>query len=295
MKTFYQLLLRWYDHHGRDLPWRHTHDPYAILVSEMMLQQTQVDRVITYYQRWMKQFPNWKTLSCATNVEILQAWAGLGYNRRALNLRNIAQQIVDHRLPQNAEEWKAQKGIGDYTAAAICSFSLNQRILPIDTNIRRVLSRVFLGIPYPQLIHDRKIQTHIDDILPQRRRFTDIPQALFDLATSICKKTPNCEQCPLKTTCRSASKFLNNRVRTPKQMIKKPTERRHRNKPYPDRIYRGHILKLVREHKQLCISSVGTLIDPNFDKTLDTIWVQDMIERMIKDKLILKTKKRLHL
>ena len=295
MNHFSQALLRWYKRYGRDLPWRHTRDSYAILVSEIMLQQTQVDRVIQYYQTWMSRFPDWKTLSRATTPEILEAWAGLGYNRRALSLRAIAQYIVNHGQPQNETEWKILKGIGDYTAAAVSLFALNQRVLPIDTNIRRVLGRVFLGIPYPQLRHDKRIQRRLDDILPKHGRYADIAQALFDLATITCKKIPDCASCPLQKDCKAASKFLSNRVRIPKQMIKKPIERRHRNKPYPDRIYRGRILKLVREHKHISISSIGRHIDPDFDKDLDTIWVQDIIDRMIKDKLLHKTKQSLHL
>lgn len=286
MKKISIKLLRWYDRYGRNLPWRNTKDPYKILVSEIMLQQTQVDRVLLFYNRWIKQFPHWKELASSSTEELLQAWAGLGYNRRAITLRQIAQHVVTHGLPQTMEQWKTLKGVGDYTAAALCAFSFNQRVLPIDTNIRRVLGRVFLGIPYPQLIDDKRIQRRLDDILPQRGRYADIPQALFDLATITCKKIPDCGSCPLQKDCKAASKFLSNRVRIPKQMLKKPIERRHRNKPYPDRIYRGRILNMVRKHKKLPISSLGKLIDPDFDKDLDTIWVQEMIERMIKDQLI---------
>lgn len=283
MSLVSKKLLAWYDRHGRDLPWRHTRDPYKILVSELMLQQTQVDRVLFFYSRWLKQYPTWKKLARATNEEVIRAWAGLGYNRRALMLRDIARTIAQHGIPKTEQEWRALKGIGTYTAAAVSAFAMNERTMPVDTNIRRVLGRFFLGVPYPQPTHDVRIGKKIDDLLPKRGRYADVPQALFDLATEICKKNPNCAQCPLRTSCKAAQKFLTGRVRIPKQMVKKAHEQRHRNKPFPDRIYRGRILKLVREQKKVKLEMVGPSIDPTFDVKQDSTWVDNMINRMIKD------------
>src|SRR5688572_3982677 len=115
----WQKLLHWFDHEGRKLPWRDTRDPYRILVSEIMLQQTQVSRVIDFYRAWMKQFPTWNALAKASNSEIIHAWAGLGYNRRGLMLRDIAKQIVHDGIPKSREAWLALKGVGPYTADAL--------------------------------------------------------------------------------------------------------------------------------------------------------------------------------
>lgn len=282
------ILLHWYRKHGRTLPWRETRDPYKILVSEIMLQQTQVDRVKVFYKNWLKLFPTWKKLAQASNADVIHAWAGLGYNRRALALRNIAQQVVEHGVPTNREEWMRLKGVGPYTSAALSAFALKQRELPIDTNIRRVLGRFFLGKPYPDLDDDKKLNTLVDLILPKRGHYYDVPQAIFDLATIICTKTPDCDKCPLKKECKSAKKFLSGSVQPPKRMVKKAIESKHRDKKYPDRIYRGRILKLVREQKKVTLQKVGPQIDPHYDQIADETWVNNMIKRLVKDELIKK-------
>ncbi|HBK33847.1 TPA: A/G-specific adenine glycosylase [Candidatus Uhrbacteria bacterium] len=288
-------LLRWYRQHGRDLPWRQTRDPYRILVSEIMLQQTQVSRVMIFYKRWLTQFPTWESLAEATNGQVIMVWSGLGYNRRSLVLRDIAKHIIAHGVPSTPEAWEKIKGVGPYTAAAICAFALHQRTLPIDTNIRRVLGRVLFGIPYPTLKMDKKIVQSADFVLPKRGAFYDVPQALFDLATSTCTKVPACASCPLKAICKSAPRFLSGHVRIPKIMIKKAKESRHRNKPYPDRIYRGKILKFVREHPETFLKTIGPMIDPHFDLSLDQAWIKAMIVRLQKEGLIALKHHRLFL
>jgi len=287
-------LLKWYKKHGRDLPWRHTDNPYKILVSEIMLQQTQVDRVRLFYQAWLKQFPDWKTLAKASNKDVIRAWAGLGYNRRALMLRDAAKQVVQNGLPHTKEAWQSIKGIGPYTAAAISVFAQKQRHLPIDTNIRRVLGRLLLNKPFVQQKDDEKLQSMCDVILPKSGNFYDVPQAIFDLATMVCTKSPTCSVCPFKSVCPMSNKFLSGAVRIPKQSINRAKETKHRNKPYPDRIYRGRILKQVRESKTgVRHHTLGPLIDPTFDKNLDTQWFMAMIDRLIKDELIEQKQKRL--
>jgi A/G-specific adenine glycosylase len=283
-------LLCWYDKHGRDLPWRHTRDPYRILVSEIMLQQTQVSRGLIFYERWLAVFPDFPTLAKASNADVIRMWSGLGYNRRALALRDVAKQVVEGGTPSTAQEWLALKGIGPYTSAAICAFAFKQRIIPIDTNIRRVLGRLLFGVTYPQPNVDDNIRRAINKILPKRGRYYDVPQALFDLATLVCTKTPSCATCPLRATCPASAKFLSGRVRIPKQSIKKSIESRHRDKPYPDRIYRGRILALVTKTKHVTIRTVGATIDPSYDPTLDHSWLLAMIARLTKDGLISRTK-----
>ncbi|MDA1038190.1 MAG: A/G-specific adenine glycosylase [bacterium] len=279
-------LLRWYDKSGRVLPWRGTRDPYRILVSEIMLQQTQVTRVLLFYKKWLKRFPNWTELANASNADVILAWAGLGYNRRALVLRDIAKEVVAHGVPASREEWLQLKGVGPYTASALTIFSLRQRSLPIDTNIRRVLGRLFLGLPYSQPNDDPTFQLKGWELL-ETERFYDVPQALFDLAAIHCTKVPDCASCPLRKDCRSAQVFLRGEVVVPKRMNKKTYERKHRNKPYPDRIYRGRLLRLVRESDGFLVREIGKKIDKDFDPKLDAKWLHAMIKRMKNDKLVI--------
>lgn len=279
-----QTLLAWYKTNGRDLPWRKTRSAYHILVSEVMLQQTQVSRVIDYYQRWLKRFPDWVSLAEAKTDEVIHYWSGLGYNRRGLMLRSIAQHVVIHGEPTTEEEWLKLKGIGPYTAAAISAFALKLRTLPIDTNIRRVLGRVTLGIPFPQLTDDEAIRKATTDFLPTRGNYFDIPQALFDLATSVCTKSPQCAICPLKKNCKSAALFLSGKIEVPKRTIKQANENKHLNKPYPDRIYRGRILKAVKDAKNgITFLKIAETIDPMFNEETDADWMLAMLNRLTKE------------
>lgn len=294
MGTFYHMtlssrLLAWYDTHGRDLPWRKTRDPYRILVSEIMLQQTQVSRGLIFYERWLTQFPDWNSLAAASNADVIRAWAGLGYNRRALMLRDIARQVVERGVPSTEEGWRALKGIGPYTAAAISAFALKQRALPIDTNIRRALGRLQFGVTYPQPDIDDRIRASIDEILPKRGRFYDVPQSLFDLATTHCTKVPTCATCPMRSACPAAKQFLSGTVRAPKQMVKKAVESKHRDKKFPDRIYRGRILKLVRENGPVDVDAIGPSIDARYQKKQDRAWVLAMVDRLAADGMVRRT------
>lgn len=288
MNPFF-LALRWYKKHGRDLPWRKTRKPYHILVSEIMLQQTQVDRGILYFDRWLKRFPSWRSLARAPKSEVLKAWSGLGYNRRALYLKSVAEHVVTHGLPQTEQEWGSLKGVGEYTAAAISIFSQNRRVIPIDTNIRRILGRVFFGKPFSTPKDDGRIRQEAERKLRKIGEYRDVPQALFDIANLYCKKTPLCEVCPLKRTCKAAPKFLSGKVRIPKRSIKKPLEHVREGKTFPDRIYRGRILRVVKDQGALPKSEIGPLIDPVYRKQ-DEAWVTAMIERLIKDGLIVRRK-----
>lgn len=294
--TAAQKLLRWFDAHGRDLPWRQTRDPYRILVSEIMLQQTQVPRVVLFYAKWLKRFPHWESLARASNADVIRAWAGLGYNRRAIMLRDIARIVSKSGVPISEEDWRALKGVGPYTAAALAAFSLRERAFPIDTTIRRVGDRLLLGVPFPNPKQDERLRTAGMNFLPARGRFYDVPQALFDLATAICTKDPSCATCPMRTDCPAAKKFLSGRVRIPKMMIKKTVESRHRDKKYPDRIYRGRILKLIRESKNgVSLKTIGPNIDPAFNTERDEAWLLRMLDRMEKDGMVKITKQNIRL
>jgi A/G-specific adenine glycosylase len=174
------LLLDWYAKNGRDLPWRHTTDPYAILVSEIMLQQTQVDRVIPRYLAWLERWPTVEALAAAPSAEVIVAWQGLGYNRRALNLQRAARYVAEHGWP---EDLTVLPGVGPYTAGAVGNFAFGRDVLPVDVNIRRIQERT--GEQFD----------------------STCTQALFDLGATIClARIPRCEICPLAAGCPSRGK-----------------------------------------------------------------------------------------
>ncbi|HYM63450.1 MAG TPA: A/G-specific adenine glycosylase [Gaiellaceae bacterium] len=170
-------LLAWFDEHGRELPWRRTRDPYTILLSEVMLQQTQVERVVPRYREWLARWPTADALAAAPLAEVIRAWQGMGYNRRAVSLHRAARQIADRGWPKDLTELP---GVGPYTAAAISSFALGRPVLPVDTNVARVQERT-------------------------GERFSHRSgQALMDLGATIClARIPRCEICPLAFGCPS--------------------------------------------------------------------------------------------
>jgi len=295
MSPFLRALLPWYRQHGRDLPWRKTQDPYQIFMSELMLQQTQVDRVIPLYERWLKQFPTWKKLAEAETSALIHGWAGLGYNRRALFARESAKQVVADRVPKTEDGWRTLKGVGPYMAAALTEFVNHKRALVIDTNIRRVIGRVFLKLPYPRPIDDASILKVLEKETPLRgSQHSDMPQALMDLASGICSiRRPKCEICPLRTPCKARPGFEKG-IYDDTKPRKKVTERIRDNKKYPDRIYRGRILAWVRENGATDMRHLGAKIDPEFSLN-DQDWVEAMIERMVKDGLLKKDGRKIEL
>jgi len=161
-----QEIFTWYKTNQRSLPWRTTTDPYAILVSEIMLQQTQVDRVIPYYERFMRTFPNWEALANADKRTLLQHWSGLGYNQRALRLQETAKQIVVEggRIPKTEEELCKLPGIGPYTACAVLAFAENQEVPGVDTNIRRVLIH---KLKLSEAIGKKELATIAQSLIPR--------------------------------------------------------------------------------------------------------------------------------
>ena len=204
MPSLQDSLLRWYAAKGRDLPWRKTRDPYAILVSEVMLQQTQVDRVVSKYEAWLARYPDWKRLAAASRADVLKVWSGLGYNNRALRLHALAKTLVEQhgsKLPETEEELRKLPGIGPYTAGAITVFSYNRPGLCIDVNIERIVKRAFFT--RRQHLTKEQLATTFLRSFPKGRA-TDWGNALMDLGSVVCTpSTPNCAACPLSHGCRS--------------------------------------------------------------------------------------------
>ena len=206
-QRFRRHLLAWYRAHGRDLPWRNTSDPYHILVSEIMLQQTQVDRVLPKYHEWLGKYPSFEVLAEAPASEVLATWYPLGYNIRPHRLQSIAQQAVANhggQLPSDAETLLAFKGIGEYTAGAIRSFAFRQRAAILDTNVARVLYRVFIGAGDIKSHAMKKRLWALSESLVPHKQVFDFNQALMDFGATQCPaRKPRCLVCPMKKYCRS--------------------------------------------------------------------------------------------
>jgi A/G-specific adenine glycosylase len=206
-RRFRTRLLTWYGKHGRDLPWRRTDDPYHILVSEIMLQQTQVDRVLPKYAEWLDKFPSLDALASADEAHVSDTWRPLGYNIRPKRLQAIAREAVaryDGQLPADEETLLSFKGIGAYTAGAIRSFAFRQRAAILDTNVARVLFRVFVGAGDPKSYAMKKHLWAVSEALVPRAQVFDFNQALMDLGAMVCvARNPKCLVCPMAKSCRS--------------------------------------------------------------------------------------------
>ncbi len=204
---FRRVLLRWYDQHGRDLPWRTTGDPYHILVSEVMLQQTQVDRVLPKYHEWLGKYPSFEALAEADEAEVSATWRPLGYNVRPKRLHSIAREAVASyggQLPSDRETLLSFKGIGEYTAGAIMSFAFRKRAAILDTNVARVLFRVFVGNGEPKAHATITHLWAVSAVLVPRARAFDFNQALMDFGAMTCTaRKPACLVCPMAKFCRS--------------------------------------------------------------------------------------------
>jgi A/G-specific adenine glycosylase len=203
-RRFRRSLLRWYDGHRRDLPWRRTRDPYHVLVSEIMLQQTQVERVIPKYGEFLGRYPTLEALASADPADVRRTWYPLGYNVRPAHLQGIAREAVARyggRLPDEDRALRALKGIGRYTAGAVLSFAYGRRAPILDTNVRRVLGRVFHGKDGRQ-VGAAGLWRLAEDLLP-RRRVYDFNQALMDFGATWCTaRKPLCLPCPMRRFCR---------------------------------------------------------------------------------------------
>src|ERR1051325_6243631 len=207
-QRFRRALLEWYRRNGRDLPWRRTADPYHILVSEVMLQQTQVDRVVPKYHEWLDKYPSLEVLASASEDEVSQTWRPLGYNIRPRRLHAIARESVaryDGQLPSDEQTLLSFKGIGAYTAGAIRSFAFRQRAAILDTNVARVLFRVFVAKGDPKSHAMRRHLWELSETLVPYKHVFDFNQGLMDLGATVCApRTPRCGGCPMKNFCRTS-------------------------------------------------------------------------------------------
>ncbi|MDQ2905545.1 MAG: A/G-specific adenine glycosylase [Ktedonobacteraceae bacterium] len=294
-----RCILDWYAAEQRDLPWRSTSDPYAILVSEIMLQQTQVERVLPKYRQFLAAFPTLADLAAAPTSAVISVWVPLGYNSRAVRLQAIARQVMatyDGRIPDTIEELLTLKGIGRYTAGAIACFAYRKAVATVDTNIRRVLHRIFLGLEHPEpRLNDAQMLALAEQVLPPAEAY-NWNQALMDLGATICtSNNPQCVCCPLQDTC-SAYAEMSQHSLFPSgsvlRQLRKVAEKKATYQAQPftqsNRYYRGRIVDLLRSlpsDQRISLSMLGATIKPEFTAA-DLPWLQKVVAGLAKDGLL---------
>ena len=211
--AFRRRLHRWFRQHARDLPWRKTRDPYRILISELMLQQTQVSRVLDFYRRFLERFPDLPTLARARSHSVMEYWAGLGYYARARNLHQLARHVTAKRagvIPSEPEQLRALPGVGAYTAGAVASFAYEKRAALVDTNVARVLHRVFAPELNPKSGAGLKRLWHLaEQLLPRSgKQCWTHNQALMEMGALVCSaRAPKCGVCPVRGLCASVDRI----------------------------------------------------------------------------------------
>jgi A/G-specific adenine glycosylase len=299
LEDIHHRLLTWYAAEQRELPWRSTNDPYAILVSEMMLQQTQVDRVLPKYQQFLATFPTLAALAAAPTADVISAWVPLGYNMRAVRLQSIARQVIaeyDGRIPDSIEALLKLKGIGRYTAGAIACFAYSKQVATVDTNIRRVLHRIFLGLEYPApRLNDSQILTLAEQVLPPGDAY-NWNQALMDLGATICSgKNPQCTRCPVQENCKAFAELGQYSLFPAGAVLpqlRKVAEKKagYQARPFTstNRYFRGRIVDLLRTvpaGQRITLNTLGPKIKPGFAAD-DLPWLQKIVMGLAKDGLL---------
>ena len=276
-------VLRWYRTHGRTLPWRSTHDPYRILLSEIMLQQTQVHRVVRVYPRFLAQFPTLRSLARAQQRDVVMAWRGMGYNNRAVRLHRLSGIVTREyggRFPGDLKTLLKLPGIGRYTAHAILAFAFRRPVPVVDVNIRRFLSRRFWTMQTAMVTRrEAEIWKIAESALPRTRAY-DWNQALMDLGAAICTaRTPACAVCPVRRGCLSAP-FMHRRM-APRRRIEPSFA------GIPNRIYRGRIIEELRSNggSPLMIGTLGRRIFPGYSPR-HRRWLASILQSLAKDGLV---------
>ncbi len=281
-----RTLLDWYAREGRDLPWRRTRDPYAILVSELMLQQTQVERVIPKWEAWLAEFPSIQSLADAPASAVIKAWSGLGYNRRAIALQRLAQAVVavhGGRVPDDVAALKALPGIGPYTAGAVAAFAHNRPVAMVDVNIRRLLHRLFVGAETPDYrLVEGEIWALARAAVPPGRS-ADWHQALMDLGATICRPRPLCDRCPVRDWCRAAPEWATLPPDAPR-----PTKSQGKWEG-SNRQYRGRILRALGalpHGETLPLPLLGAQVRAGYTDA-DAVWLLGLVRALANDGLVL--------
>ena len=280
-------LLSWFREHARDLPWRRTRDPYAILVSEVMLQQTQVDRVLPYYTRFLERFPTVEDLAKAATSDVIRIWSGLGYNRRAVNLQRAARAIVDEHggvFPDDPGDLKKLPGIGAYTAGAIAAFAHERDVAFLDTNMRRVVSRVIFG---SESTRESDAIEAANALVPAGHGWT-WNQALIEFGALQCTaRRPACIICPLRDDCAA---YPTMQVALQR---KSTSTRQAKTEPFEStsRFYRGRIVEELRalpadEPVGIPLAELGPKVREGFTPE-NLPWLRNLVDGLQRDGLAL--------
>ena len=284
----HERLLAWYAAHGRDLPWRRAAGPYAILVAEVMLQQTQVHRVVPKYHEFLDVFPTLQELAEASAGDVIRVWAPLGYNGRAVRLHRLAQQVTGEHggvLPRSLADLSRLPGLGPYTAAAVACFAFGQAVAVLDTNIYRVLSRVAFGVEPPG---KREIAALAERWLPEAGA-SAWQQALMDVGATLCAVArPRCFLCPLRPDCRAAPYLQGGAQR---RLAEASVPYTPKQAPFAgsSRYYRGRIVEALRRQPAgaaMALEELGLAVQPGFDLKQHGAWLRGLIGGLEKDGLV---------
>ena len=294
---FSRLLLQWYSKHQRELPWRNCNNPYYVVVSEFMLQQTQVPRVVEKFKAFILLFPTLPDLANANKANVIKAWSGLGYNRRALLLHSFAQEVItkyNGEIPSVPEALIKLAGIGTYTAGSISSFAFNRPEPAIDVNVRRIYMRFFhgkdQGLPMDKK-EEQKLYNLVKETIPENNS-SDFHNALMDFGSLCCTRdTPQCQHCPLQKTCQFFPHYKSKGPQALYVMEKKVEQGVKENgKHIPHRIFRGRIVEYIRNNnnKEVSLSTIGKAIKKDFTIN-DSSWLLKLFCKLQEDKLITYT------
>jgi A/G-specific adenine glycosylase len=285
VSTIQNHLLAWFALNRRDLPWRNTRDPYQILVSEVMLQQTQVDRVIPYYERWLAKFPDLNALADAPTRDAIEAWAGLGYNRRAVNLQRTARAVRDEHagdFPSDITGLLTLPGVGPYTAGAIAAFAFEQDVVFVDTNMRRVVHRLVFGSDIPEMTAtEPMVLAAAESLLPEGHGWI-WNQALIEFGALQCtRRRPACIVCPMQKEC-SAFPAIQTDI------AELPVGNRLKSEGTfegSNRQYRGRVVKTLRTSSSIAMNELGPTIKVDYTEA-DQPWLYALVEGLQRDGLV---------
>lgn len=283
-------LLSWWDQGHRDLPWRRMSDPYAILVSETMLQQTQVSRVEPKYLTFLARFPTLAALAEAPPAEVIRAWVGLGYNRRAVNLHRLAVVVMREyagELPRSAALLQTLPGVGAYTARAIASIAYGEPVAAVDTNVRRVLTRVVDG-PAPERERTPSELQMVADAMLARARPGDWNQALMELGALVCLPVPLCDRCPLQRDCRAAGSAA--LIRERRAAYRVSPEKPRETFEGSARFFRGRVIEMLRaepDGARLPVETIGARLRLDYTDA-DRPWLEALLGGLARDGLVVR-------
>jgi A/G-specific adenine glycosylase len=289
LKRIRHTILHWFTLNQRDLPWRKTRDPYRILISEVMLQQTQVDRVIPKYYAFLSAFPTVQALASASTADVIQLWSGLGYNRRAVNLQCAAQAVVNEHagvFPRDVDQLKTLPGIGPYTAGAIACFAFEQDVGFLDTNIQRVLHRLFIGPEVPAPARKPREMSLLASMVVPAGNGWEWNQAIMEFGALQCtSRKPACLTCPVQTECAAFPEIQTLLAEAYLRGFRRKNEETFKGS---NRFYRGRIVAVLREisdTETLDLTRLGSLVREDYSSEHES-WLSDVVDGLARDGLL---------